>query len=104
MVTATPRAVRWDMGTGDRVTCHGPGTPYDLSVPDDAQDTDCSYTYRRSSAGQPDQRYRVSARMRWRVRWTASGIAGGGDLGSVTRSTTLSLRVAEGQALVTDSR
>jgi hypothetical protein len=100
-VTATPRSVRWDMGTGDRVTCDGPGTAYDPSAPDSAQDTDCSYTYRRSSAAQPGERYPVSTRVRWRVRWTASGIAGGGDLGSVTRSTGLSLRVAEGQALVT---
>lgn len=102
-VTATPEQVAWDMGTGDVVVCGGPGTPYDRSRPAEAQSTDCSYTYRRSSADQPGQRYPVTATQTWSVSWSASGVPGGGDLGEVSRSTQLSLRVAEGQALVTGS-
>lgn len=103
-VTAEPRSVEWVMGTGDVVVCDGPGTPYDPGVGEAAQSTDCSYTYRRSSAAQVAQRYPVTATQIWSVSWSATGISGGGDLGEVTRSTELSLRVAEGQALVTGSR
>lgn len=103
-VTATPEQVSWDMGTGDVVVCDGPGMPYDVGRPAEGQSTDCSYTYRRSSSGQPGQRYAVTATQTWDVSWTASGVPGGGDLGEVSRSTELVLRVAEGQALVTGGR
>ena len=103
-VTALPSSVTWDMGTGDRVVCRGPGRAYDPRRWEEEQATDCSYTYRRSSAGQPNQRFPVRATMTWRVSWTVSGIAGGGDLGEVSRSTSFGLRVAEGQALVTRGR
>ncbi len=103
-VTAAPQSVSWDMGTGDVVVCEGPGTAYDPSRREEEQATDCSYTYRRSSAGQPGERYPVTATQTWSVSWSASGMAGGGDLGTASRSTDFSLRVAEGQALVTDGR
>jgi hypothetical protein len=102
-VTAQPVRVRWEMGDGEHVTCHGPGARYDPRLRAGAQSTDCSYTYRRSSAGQSHQRYRVTATMTWHVTWAATGVAGRGDLGEVSRSTTLQLRVVEGQALVTGS-
>jgi hypothetical protein len=103
-VTATPESVTWDMGNGERVVCNGPGTPYNPSVRDEAQSTDCSYTYHWSSAGQPSGRYQGTATMTWRVTWRANGAAGGGDLGPVSRSTPFSLRVAEGQAVMTAPR
>lgn len=103
-VTAVPDSVAWEMGNGDSVVCDGPGTPYDPSRPDAEQSTDCSYTYTASSAGQPGERFTVTATQRWRVTWTAIGVAGGGDLGTVSRSTQFTLRVAEGQALVTEGR
>ncbi len=103
-VTATPTLVEWAMGTGDSVLCDGPGTAYDPGRREEEQSTDCSYTYRRSSAGQPGERYPVTATQTWSVSWSASGMAGGGDLGAVSRSTEFSLRVAEGQALVTAGR
>jgi hypothetical protein len=102
-VTAQPVRVRWEMGDGEHVTCHGPGRRYDSRVAAAVQTTDCSYTYRRSSAGQPHQRYQVTATMTWHVTWAATGVAGRGDLGEVFRSTTLQLRVVEGQALITDT-
>jgi hypothetical protein len=102
-VTATPTKVVWDMGNGDQVVCRGPGKPYDLSLKEHQQSSDCTYTYRASSAGQPGQRYQASATMTWSVSWTASGAPGGGDLGEASRTTTFSMRVAEGQALVSEA-
>ena len=98
-VTAVPEAVTWEMGDGSTVVCSGPGTPYDESRPNSQQTTDCSHTFTRSSAGQPGDRYAVAATLAWRVSWTATGAAGGGALGMVTRTTRFNLRVAEAQAL-----
>jgi len=98
-VTATPVSVVWAMGDGGQVVRNGPGRPYDATKPSDEQSTDCSYTYKRSSAGQPGGVYPVTATITWSVAWSASGVAGGGALGAVTRSTAMSLRVAEAQAL-----
>lgn len=97
--TATPDRVVYDMGNGDRVACSGPGTPYDPNRPAADQSTDCSYTYRRSSAGQPAGRYTVTATVFYRVGWTATGIAAGGALAPVIQTTSVAIRVAEIQAL-----
>lgn len=97
--TATPERVVFEMGNGDTVTCGGPGTPYDPGRPAAGQSTDCSYTYRRSSAHQPGGRYLVTSRVFYRVGWSASGIAAGGALGPVSQTSSVRLRVAEIQAL-----
>jgi hypothetical protein len=65
--TATPVSVTWTLGDGHQVVCNGPGTPYRPGDPPGAASPDCGYTYRSSSAGQPDERYRVSATTRWRI-------------------------------------
>lgn len=96
---ATPESVRWAMGNGDVVTCTGPGTPYDPSRPSSEQHTDCSYVYRRSSASSPDGAFTATATATWHVTWTAAGAAGGGDLGTVSRTTTFTVRVSEIQAV-----
>lgn len=98
--TAMPARVVWDMGNGDRVVCSGPGAVFDESAPDASQRTYCSYTYRQSSSGQPNDAYTVSATLVYDVNWQGSGGAGG-NLGTVTRTTTAQVRVAELQALVT---
>jgi len=72
-VTATPTRVDWSMGDGGEVTCDGPGTAYDKSRSPDEQHTDCGYTYRHSSAGQPDGAYIVEATSTWHVTWTRRG-------------------------------
>lgn len=97
--TAAPQSVTWDMGNGDTVVCTGPGTAYDPAVPAEQQTTDCSYTYRRSSAGLANEAYIVTATVRWDVTWTIVGAPGGGSLGSTPRSEAISVRVAEVQAL-----
>lgn len=97
--TADPDRVVYDMGNGDRVTCAGPGTPYDPNRPDTGQSTDCKYTYSRSSAGQPGGRYTVTATVFYSVAWNATGVAAGGALAPVTQSSSVAIRVAEIQAL-----
>jgi len=97
--TATPNHVVFNMGNGDEVTCMGPGTPYDTHRPSADQSTDCSYTYHRSSADQPNGRYTVTATVFYSVAWNATGIAAGGALAPVTQSSTVAIRVAEIQAL-----
>jgi hypothetical protein len=99
-VVATPLEVTWDMGDGTKVTCRGPGVPYNAARPPDSQHTTCSHTYQRSSAGQPGQRYAVSATTTWALRWTATGVVTtSGTLPPLLRTSTTSLRVAEAQAI-----
>ncbi len=97
-VTATPDRMIWTMGDGSKVVCHGPGVAYDPSLPDGAQSTYCSHTYRRSSAGQPEERFPVSVVLVWTVRWSATD-GSGGALPEAWRGTQFSLRVAEAQAV-----
>ena len=97
--TATPVRVVWEMGDGGRVVCAGPGVAYDAGRPAASQSTDCSYTYRRSSAHQPGLRYPVTATVEWQASWTASGVVGGGDLGVIRRSSSTAVRVIEIQAV-----
>ena len=94
-VTATPTKVTWNMGNGDQVVCNGPGTPFDFSRPEESQATDCSYTYRHSSTGQPGGVYQVSATMSYDVSWSAEGAPGGGALPAVSATETFPVRVIE---------
>lgn len=97
--TARPTSVRWDMGNGDVVTCTGPGTPYDPDRSADEQHTDCSYTYRRSSAQSPEGAFTMRVTVSWQVSWSATGIAAGGALPAAERTTSIPVRVAEIQAV-----
>lgn len=99
-VTATPQRVRWSMGNGDEVVCGGPGTPYEPRFAATPEATDCSYTYRHSSAGQPGDAYPVTVTVEYDLTWAAVGAPGGGDLGVAEQSATLPVRVSELQALV----
>ena len=103
-VTATPKRVVWDMGQGDTVTCDGPGKPYVPTLPDDAQPSDCKFTYPASSARAPDKTFTITATIEWHVTWAASGAPGGGDLGISRRSSSTPVRVAEVQVLNTAAR
>jgi hypothetical protein len=98
-VTASPVRVEWNMGNGDAVTCDGPGRIYQERFAGQPEATDCRYTYRHSSAGQPGTAYDVTATVVWRARWSGSDGASG-DLGELTSQTTQPVRVAEVQALV----
>jgi hypothetical protein len=95
-VSATPRRIVWDMGNGDRVTCSGAAA---TSTPASTTSSGCSYIYRNSSAGRPNDSYRVTATIEWDVGWSVEGAEGGGGLPGVTTSNSTSVRVAELQAL-----
>lgn len=99
-VTAEPERIEWATGDGTVVVCDGPGTPFDPAVPQ--QVPSCAYTYRRSSASQPEGAYAASVTVQWRATWTVQGAAGGGDLGFIARTSTITTRVGEVQALNTN--
>jgi hypothetical protein len=94
--TATPSKVVWDMGDGNSVTCSGPGTPYSASDPNAT--TDCSYTWPAPGS------FTVTATVYWSVTWTATGAAGGGDLGvQAGPAAQAPVTVTESQAINTRS-
>jgi hypothetical protein len=104
--TATPEQVQWTMGDGGSVACNGPGTPYQPSVPAESQATNCSYTYSRSSAGEPsatgdpnDAGFAVTATITWGVTWSAQGEPAGGVLDPLTTSSSRSLPVEQIQSV-----
>lgn len=100
-VTFSPRSTEWVMGDGSpMIECAGPGTPYDTSRPAAEQTTDCSHTYKRSTARQADERYHGTATIVWEVTFTVSNQAGSQSLDPVRTSQPFALRVAESQALV----
>lgn len=107
-VVATPVSTTWDPGDGAQsFSCAGPGTAYDKSEPAGTQHTDCSYTYRRSSADQSqtgpdpnDRFFTVTVTTTWSVTWTGAG-GTGGALPAMTRSSSFPLAVAERDAVVT---
>lgn len=107
-VTARPVKSVWNPGDGSApVTCSGGGTPYDANRPSDGQHTDCSFTYRESSASQPqtgpgvnDRFFTVSVTVYWQVSFVGAGGARG-VLPMMTRTSRFPLRVDERQTVVT---
>lgn len=63
VATATPKSVIWNLGE-TTLTCSGPGG---------VGSTECSYTYKRSSASAPGGRYEITATIVWGVTWTCEG-------------------------------
>ena len=97
--TATPTSVTWNLGDGNTIECLGPGTPYTSTDSPDVPSPTCGYTYTRSSAGQPNNAFNVTATVSWSVDW-----AGGGQAGTVPAlndTTTTTLRVADVESLNT---
>ena len=91
--TAKPEQIVFNVGTGEEVTCNGPGNRYDPARPAADQRPDCSYTYRRPGT------FPLTATVVWHVTWSAVGFPGGGDLGFARRSETVPVHVAEIQTL-----
>jgi len=100
-VTASPQWARWDMGDGGSVTCHTPGTTYepDRSWSENVDHRDCGFTYTRSSARAPSERFAVSVTVHYEVSWSSTGAAGGGSLGGHDLTTTFPVAVGQLQAL-----
>jgi hypothetical protein len=96
--TARPVRVSWSTGDGVTVVCRGPGTAFRAGV-DRASggSPDCGHTYLRASAGQAGGVFVVTATVQWSVSWAGGGQAG--VLPPLTSAATVTLRVAESQAL-----
>lgn len=94
---ARPTSVVWTMGDGSSVSCTGAGTPYGSRTSPKSASPDCGYTYRTSSAGQPDSAYAVSATVHWTVTWAGAGQTG--VFPDMTTTSNADFRVAESQAL-----
>jgi hypothetical protein len=101
---AVPEQAVWTMGDGGQVVCDGPGVAYDAAIRAAAPTPSCAYTYTSSSATRPDLRFHAAVTVRWHATWSASGVTGGGDLGTIDRTTVFSVRVGEVQALNTAVR
>jgi len=102
-VTARPVRQVWDFRprVADPETeggCDGPGTPYDPAKRPEEQSTECSFTFRHSSAAEPGAAYEGHLTVIYEVSWT-SNVGAGGSLGSVPRTSVVPVRVGEQQAL-----
>jgi hypothetical protein len=88
-------AIRWSMGDGSTVTCHGPGSSYRASA-GLAKSPDCGHLYERTSRSGENDRFPVRATATWQITWT-----GGGQNGELTRTreSQVSVRVGEIQAV-----
>ncbi|MEU5417527.1 ATP/GTP-binding protein [Streptomyces clavifer] len=100
-VTATAEVtrVRWAMGDGATVTCHGPGTPYRKSR-EVTESPDCGHLYERPSYDEPDGRYRGTATSTWTITWSAPALGDGGTF-TETRQTPFTVDVREVQVVNT---
>jgi hypothetical protein len=114
-VTGTPVRQSWVIrdtyrGTSETITCDGPGSFYDPSVPLEAQTPACGWTPTHSSDGQThtsphtgEPCFPATVTLTWDVSW-ASNVVAGGPLGQGTSDTSVCLVVAEVQATVVASQ
>ncbi|HYK27014.1 MAG TPA: hypothetical protein VEV61_03520 [Streptosporangiaceae bacterium] len=99
--TAVPVELTLNPGGGLKpVTCAGPGTAYDPAKSAAGQHRGCSYVYEQPSVGQPGNAYQASLTVSWRVSWTGSGGAGTILDRALPVTVRFTLRVAQGEALV----
>lgn len=101
---AVPNLVTWNMGDGSQpIQCGDAGRPWVSSYTDAAQ-TDCGYTYRTLSAGQPGGVFHITARISYFVTWTCRGActSSNGTLGLVAAPAgTGSIQSLQRQTVVT---
>jgi hypothetical protein len=95
---AEPTQVDWDTGDGGRYVC-GRGTPYEPAVDPAAASPDCGHVYRRSSAGEPADSFRLTATVSWRVSWSGGGASG--ISGPLFSTTSVPVRVVQSQSVNT---
>jgi hypothetical protein len=97
VVTAEPVAATWWPGDGSApVRCASAGRAWTATT---ADGTPCTYTYRRSSAAQPNNVYTARVVVSWRVTWRGSGGLSG-TLPLMERQTEFPVAVAERQTVI----
>jgi hypothetical protein len=70
-VTATPTKVTWNTGDDSQLECPDAGIPWQRGAAEGS--TNCSHTYTRSSADQPNAAYQLTATTQWVFTWTLNG-------------------------------
>lgn len=95
-VTATAKVSKivWMMGDGTSVTCNGPGTPYQASE-GMAQSPTCGHVYSKTSAGDKNGEFLVTASSTWTIDWQ-----GGGQAGQLSEIRQTNVQVAMGELQV----
>jgi hypothetical protein len=100
-VTATPEikgGLSFDPGGGlTGSSCQGPGSAYTPGA-----SSACTYTYDQSSATQAGGAYAAGVTVTWNVTWFGTGVPVT-PLDTLPVTYPLTLKVAEGQALVTQN-
>ena len=97
-VTATPSRVVFDNNAGDQVDCGANlGPPYDFGRSDDEQHSDCTLTFRHTSAVDD---WTLSSTIWWTVTYACSSDCGAGALPPFVVRNTRPVRVAELQAVL----
>jgi hypothetical protein len=92
-VTATPTDVTWDPGDGQPpFTCPDAGRPWTKGKPDSAMT--CGHTYLRSSAGQPNDAFQLTATVNWSLTWSVNG-ADQGQFDTYQATLTITHQVGE---------
>jgi hypothetical protein len=72
-VQAEARSITWDMGDGsDPTLCHHAGVEWEPGMESQGHG-ECSYRYLRSSRGEPDGVFPLTATTTWRVQWWVNG-------------------------------
>ena len=98
-VSAVPVSSTWLPGDGSEpLRCTGGGRAWRPGEGENA--SSCRYTYRRTSAAEPDNMYTARVTVVWRVTWRGPG-GTGGELPLMERQSTFPVAVAERQTVVT---
>ncbi len=95
--TVTPFQADWDMGDGSVVSCDNPGTIWQTGLDDAA--SDCSYTYKTSSAGAAGNAYEVNTTVSFEVAVETNAPGSYGPFPNLERTTAQSVQVGEIQAV-----
>lgn len=101
-VTATPVRASWNL-TEASVRCFSPGRAWVTGMSSD-ETTNCDYVFQNVSDGQPNDAFKVTAQLAYKVTWTCTGPCLGteGSLGIFPGpiSEAEQLRVGERQSVV----
>jgi len=100
-ITARPGLVSFDPGGGlSGSSCAGPGIRYSAGA---SLSGACTYTYAQSSATQQGGAYQAAVTVHWDVTWNGSDGHNGTLNADLAVPYQFAIRVAEGQALVTQN-
>ncbi|WP_152476781.1 hypothetical protein [Nocardiopsis salina] len=102
-VTASPDQVVWDTGDGNEVVCKGPGTVYSPQQDEDEVSPDCGHTYTALPSAGVEGETDLTATWEWQVSWSTTD-GEGGDLESLTTTSSVPISVSEIHSVITRIR